>query len=369
MACVDICPNAAITVEDNIEWMDARIDENKCMGCGLCHRVCQKNHPAELRRTIVSYQGWAQPAIRMRGSSGGFATAVMESFVQSKGPVASCRLADGEFKFFLARDSEELAGFSGSKYVKSNPEGIYKSIASELKSGGRVLFIGLPCQVSSMRNFISLRRCPEDNLYTIDLICHGSPSIKLLSKALEEYGYDINQLQDVSFRENERFGLRAGLKHVEPAGVIDRYLAAFLKGGLYTQNCYSCHYAQKDRVSDLTLGDSWGTELKEEEAGGISLALVQTEKGEKLLRDAGVELRSVDYQNAVAHNHQLQHPSEITPEREVLFSKLNSGSSFKAAVFAAYPQYCLKQKAKGALGHLGIRRGGGYSLSVIPKQG
>ena len=33
----------------------------------------------------------------------------------------------------------------------------------------------------------------------------------------------------------------------------------------YTENCYSCRYASQSRVSDISLGDSWGSELSEEE--------------------------------------------------------------------------------------------------------
>ncbi len=365
MACIDICPKGAIEVEDRAEYMDARVVSKKCISCGLCHKVCQRNRPAPLYETVVSYQGWADQEIRKRGSSGGFATAIMESFVQGGGTVASCKLVGGEFRFSIARNRAELVGFSGSKYVKSNPIGIYRTVVAELKLGQRVLFIGLPCQVSALRNHASLLHSPDESLFTVDLICHGTPSIRLLRMALGEYGYDLNRLDDVLFRESAAFGLRANAKRIEPAGVVDRYSAAFLKGAIYTENCYSCQYAQRDRVSDLTLGDSWGTDLSDEEPKGVSLALVQTDKGEKLLRDAGVELRPVDYENAVEHNGQLQHPSEKPAVREALFNRIECGSTFKSAVFAAYPKYCLKQEIKGILSRLGFISGGGYAISVM----
>lgn len=39
----------------------------------------------------------------------------------------------------------------------------------------------------------------------------------------------------------------------------------FLGGLFYTENCYECKYAQLNRVSDITIGDSWGSELPTEE--------------------------------------------------------------------------------------------------------
>lgn len=356
MACLDICPRDAIDIVDNKEWMDAKINATRCIDCGLCHTVCQKNHPASLNPTVASYQGWAPEPERSLGSSGGFATAIMESFVSHGGSVVSCRLHDSEFRFSVARDLDDLRGFAGSKYVKSNPEGAYKAVVGEIRAGYDVLFIGLPCQVSSIRNFVSMHHMNEKKLYTIDLICHGSPSIRLLQQALAEYGHPIDECREIHFRENEQFGLRLNAHRIVPASVIDRYLTAFLKGGSYTENCYSCYYAQRDRVSDLTLGDSWGTELKEEEKGGISLALVQTDKGQYLLDITGLELKSVNYENAVANNHQLRHPSVKEKSHDVLFSKLDSGSSFRTAVFSAYPKYCLKQDLKGLLVHIGLRK-------------
>ena len=47
MACVDICPKGAITIEDNLAAYNAVIDENKCIGCNACHKVCQSNYPAK----------------------------------------------------------------------------------------------------------------------------------------------------------------------------------------------------------------------------------------------------------------------------------------------------------------------------------
>ena len=57
-------------------------------------------------------------------------------------------------------------------------------------------------------------------------------------------------------------------------------MISFLTALSDTENCYSCKDAQEKRPGDITLGDSWGTELPENEwKKGISLILCQTEKG------------------------------------------------------------------------------------------
>ena len=48
----------------------------------------------------------------------------------------------------------------------------------------------------------------------------------------------------------------------------------------YTGECYSCRYKVHNRVSDISLGDSWEVNC----LSGISLVLCQTKKGEELLK-------------------------------------------------------------------------------------
>ena len=80
--------------------------------------------------------------------------------------------------------------------MKSNPTGIYKEIKDRLKREEKVLFIGLPCQVAALRNYISTDL--SDKLYTIDLICHGTPSPKVLDIFLKQYGLTLSSLKDIN---------------------------------------------------------------------------------------------------------------------------------------------------------------------------
>lgn len=342
MSCIDICPEKAITIVDSIEYMNAVIDEKRCVKCGACYKVCQKNHSAELRYPQKCFQGWGNKNTRETSSSGGFGQEIMRAFLQNGGAVAACKLEDGDFKFTLFEDESKVADYIGSKYVKSNPLGIYQIVKKELKSGKRILFIGLPCQVSAMRNFVNDNR----NLYTIDLICHGSPSVKILQQAIQEYGYHLSEIETIYFRHSNCFAIETPTIHIVPEGVQDRYTLAFLKGLCYTENCYSCHYAQTERVGDLTIGDSWGTELNSELSKGVSLILCQTEKGKKMLDLMNFNFYNVDFEKAIQSNHQLRHPSDLPQAREKFFEDLRRGTSFKKAVFNAYPKICIKQNVK-----------------------
>ena len=71
---------------------------------------------------------------------------------------------------------------------------------------------------------------------------------------------------------------------------------------------------------------------------------------------AGLELRLVDYDNAVANNRQLQHPSQLTEEHDRFFQAWNKSGSVKRAVFSALPKSALKQEVKCVLARLDLRK-------------
>ncbi len=361
MACSSVCLKQCITIADSINSINAEIDETVCINCKLCERVCPNVTKPEKTSPIEWKQGWAEKDIRNKSTSGGAASAIIRFFIQSGGYVASCLLKGGEFAFELTNDIEIAKKFAGSKYVKSNPEGIYKKVQERLKTD-KVLFIGLPCQVAALKNYIK----NQENLFTIDLICHGTPSVKLLDQYLDERGYKLKELKDVKFRTKTDMGLSVDGEKINLSRVTDDYLCAFLESIDYTENCYSCQFASLDRVSDVTLGDSWGTEYKNEEKNGISLVLIQSEKGKELVDKSGLELKDVDLDNAVVRNHQLSHPSILSPKREKFLNLIKTGKSFKAATFAVLPKMVIKQKIKLVLIKLHVlKTGGGYRITII----
>lgn len=358
MACVEICPKKAIKIEDTLEAYNAVIYDDLCVNCKTCTCVCQ-NVDADItfRKTISWYQGWSRDAgERKESSSGGAAYELAKVIINRKGTVFSCLFSKGEFVFDEANTVSELKKFSGSKYVKSNPKNIYQKINEKLRSGVDVLFIGLPCQAAALKCITG----EKNNLYTVDLICHGTPSPKTLELFLKQYGCQLDSLEDIQFRVKDQFQVVSkSYRAFVPKCVRDPYMMAFLNGLIYTENCYSCKYARRERVSDITIGDSWKSNLPDEaKKKGISLMLVQTQKGEVLIREVDLELNPVDLEKAVAANHQLQHPSIEPNGRMDFFSSLKEGKQFNALVRKNYPKQYMKQCIKSAFSKLGIIWGG-----------
>lgn len=344
MACMEICPVNAISIRDSIRFYNACIDMEKCINCNCCHSVCPVDTPSKLTAPSLWKQGWASdPMIRESAASGGIASAIELSFVEQGGIVYSCLFQDGKFRFGKAEDPVKVRQFTGSKYVKSSPEGIYKDIRRLLNNGRKVLFVGLPCQAAAVRNFT---HCHE-NLYTIDLICHGTPSSRLLDMFLHDRGFTLKEICHISFRKKNRFWLAADGKAVAAEGVWDAYTMTFCEGVSYTEACYSCRYAQPNRVSDLTLGDSWGSELPvEEQRSGISLLLCQSRKGDELMQMAKLHLEEVSLEKAVSCNHQLRHPSLRHKKRNAFLNEIEQNGNFQKSAWKCFPIKLLKKSLK-----------------------
>lgn len=354
MACADICPHKAVTVRVEPDQCIPEIDPAACTDCGLCRRICQNHNPAALHSPEQWLLGWASdPSLRQAGSSGGAAGAITQGFLASGGAVCSCAYDRGSFRFRIAESPEDAAAFAGSKYVKSSPAGAYRQIKALLQRGREVLMIGLPCQVAAAKLYVGSL---EKNLYTVDLICHGTPSEKVLDVFLEQQKLRLN---DPQFRRKQSFRLSDGTAPIAPEGVRDRYTLAFLNGLSYTENCYSCPYAREERVCDLTLGDAWGAQLPPEEtARGVSLVLCQSDKGLELLNRAKLTLFPADRELSLANNHQLRHPSEKPLGREEFLKGLACGGSFKKLVARQLPRQSRRQDLKACLSRLGLYRGG-----------
>ena len=363
MACVEKCHRNAITIKDDLKYYNALIDTKKCVDCGLCTKVCPRENDNDMSKPKWWYQGWADSEIREHASSGGAASAIIRAFIKNGGYVASCLFDSGKFVFEVTNEMAVARKFAGSKYVKSNPEKIYGKIQSLVKANQKVLFIGLPCQVAAVNQFIK----DKTNLVTADLICHGTPSPYLLKKCLQEYGHDINTLTDINFRIKSLYELNRDGKPIAAFHTMDNYLIAFLHSYDYTENCYSCKFATLDRVSDITLGDSWGTELSGEVKNGVSLILCQSEKGKELIESAGLNLLDVDINNAISHNEQLNKPSKCSKSRDQFFENYNRYNNFGKALVKTAPGIVAKEKVKSIVKYI-VRGGGNTGLHDYSKR-
>lgn len=337
-ACVDACERSAISLVDSYNHVTAIIDEKKCISCNRCVRICPTINKVEKKSIEVWKQGWSKNIeIRSESSSGGIAAEISRYYVNSGGYVASCYYDGVQFSYKITNSIQELSDFSGSKYVKSNPVNIYKKVKKLILDGEKVVFIGLPCHVAAMKRYVG----EAENLLLVDLICHGTPSMNTFKEYISQNRISNKKIE---FRKNGHFGMNTD-KNV---GITDPYMISFLYCLNYTENCYSCQYTGTNRVSDITLGDSWGSELPKDK-NGISLVLCSSDKGVEMLSKIEAELFDVNIDLAIENNAQLREPSRKPSGYDKFIKRVTNHKNYALSVAFRYPIQTLKQLIKYCL--------------------
>ena len=181
-----------------------------------------------------------------------------------------------------------------------------------------------------MKRFL---RKEYDNLYTVDLICHGVPSQRMFQDYLATISsepIDYFVFRDKTRGWKDYFLLwEENNKKKRLHNRLSSYYRLFLAGEISRNCCYSCKFACLERVADITLGDFWGFEKvhpekmqeklwKEQSLRGMSCVLLNTNKGVQLFNEIKSHLywfeSSVD--KIMVSNGQLKAPSKHTSMRE-----------------------------------------------------
>ena len=322
-ACMNVCPKGAITMIEHepLGHIYPVIDNTKCIDCHLCEKTCPVNSPVSLQKPLDAYAAISRDYDDlMSSSSGGAASVFSHVIVEHGGVVYGCVQQNYKnIRHERIERKEELYKLKGSKYVQSNIGYVYSDVKRDLKNGKLVLFTGTPCQIAGLRSYLKKE---YENLYTIDLVCHGVPSQRLLREEVNYMlGTDTTEAYVHFRRKGKPYARMYGL-FLSNCSKVDKkkelflyndYITAFMDGLILRKNCYSCPYAQGSRCSDITVSDYWGigkTTVKTD--CGISLILQNTAKATSLIEMSRqylhIEKRTVE--EAIAGNGRLMTASK-----------------------------------------------------------
>lgn len=224
----------------------------------------------------------------------------------------------------------------------------YKDVLKDLKEQKRVLFTGTPCQIAGLKSYL---KKDYPNLTTVDLVCHGVPSQRMLTENIHNYTSDTDGSKiKVSFRRKTgRKEPKLNSARIEygwflqnqPYSCVSRkfyndsYMFGFLQCLTFRESCYTCRYATSARCSDITLADFWGLgdDAGFDKGSGVSLCLVNSDKGLSLINQIAPYVKIVerDVVEAIIGNGQLQRPS-CKNKYYVLFRSLYPRVGLKAAI-------------------------------------
>lgn len=341
-ACMNICPKNAIKMqEDEYGFLYPQIDENKCVQCGACQKVCAYQNGQVGNTPIKCYAAVNKDKEElMKSASGGIFAAMATTILKDDGVVFGAALdfenGHAHPHHIAVREVSQVYRLQGSKYVQSAIENTYVEAKEELDLGKKVLFSGTPCQIAGLYSYL---RKGYENLYTIDVICHGVPSAKFFDDYIQ-YMTKKNKAKAVisySFRDkkkgwgmNNRIGFEYASgkkKNMYIPARLTSYNTFFLDGDIYRENCYQCPYAKRERTGDFTIGDYWGIEKEHpellkrdefDERKGISCFLVNTDKGLAFSKETKTKfyLEESSFSKIKKKNGQLNHASQKTKKRK-----------------------------------------------------
>lgn len=296
--CSLVCPKQIIEMwEDEEGFLYPRVkDESACVDCNRCISVCPvKSSGRESQTPQFSYGGFVNDLQAVKASSsGGFATAISRSFINCGGIVYGVRYSSDckSIVYDRADNVASLDGFMTSKYAQAYKKGIYLDIKKDLKEGKKVLFVGLPCEVSALYHYVN----NQENLFTISLICHGPTSQKVHRQFCEQI------IKKNGAKYIEHMSLRYKKRGWKPYYILARfnngkeYLCEFAKTDydvafqyLKRPSCSVCRYKlgnlEFGLVADLVLGDYHAVrkDRPEYNSWGVSQATALTNKGKELM--------------------------------------------------------------------------------------
>ena len=294
-ACVNACSLHCIEMqEDLLSCLHPVVDESRCVDCGKCRSVCPNNNSIEFHHGMEVYAAWSKDdKQRFSSASGGVASELYKFYIRNGGVGAGVTIDRLGCRFILVKNYEDIEKVKNSKYVFSNAESIYPQIKKELELKHDVLFIGLPCQVAGLYGFL---RKHYSRLTTVDIICHGLAPFEYFKQHIEEIENRKYHIDNICFRDPE-FGTDTYTltfkdttkHHCYNSGAnngVDAYQLGYHRALIYRENCYTCKYAQGERLGDLTIGDFSGLgriSPIDFPGGNLNCVICNTEKGKALL--------------------------------------------------------------------------------------
>lgn len=314
------------------------VDDTLCVDCGLCEKRCPViNIPmiAEVPQKVYAAYNLNKEQ-HQRSASGGLFSVFANYFYDIANGVVCASAFDSQLhlRFCISTNKCDLRKLRGSKYVQSEVGMIFKEIKELLVDKKEVFFLGTPCQVAGLRSYLGR---DYQNLFAVDLVCHGVPSPELFQSYLDSLGIKLKQGYDnFYFRSQEESVYFTGSfeqvdgKQVQIPTNKHSYISAYLKGWIHRESCYNCPFVGKHRQGDITISDFWGILYGLVPFGrsikhGVSMVILNTYKGQSLFERIKGQLyfEEKTFDEALIENHNLVRPDIRPGERDYMYHELS----------------------------------------------
>ena len=360
-ACVQVCSKKAIVMqEDNEGFRYPHIDNDLCINCGLCKKVCPaEKMPEASKDDKYAFGGYHRSnKVRHFSTSGGAFTAIAQAWCADNYVVYGAATKSLDVFHYGIDDIKKLPIICKSKYSQSRIGDTFIKVKNDLKAGKKVLFSGTPCQVAGLKAFLG--NTDTSALLLVEVICEGVPSPLYIRKLNEhiynKYGSHIKRLdyRSKGFKKivsSFKWDFQMMSLTLDDGKILEKdrwfnpYWSIWLNHHMSRPSCYECPFTTTERQADITLGDLWGVHLYCPELygknGGASLIVCNTEKGREHWKKAqkyfvGHEL---DFETALKYQSPMRKHIDMNPKRNECIRDLADNS-------VSYEDICKKWAKK-----------------------
>lgn len=336
-ACEQVCPKSCITMKPNDEgFLYPSVDKDICTHCGLCLKKCAQSERVESKGAPTEFYAFVgkEKDELFRSASGGVSDVAAKVILRNGGVVfGSAYTDDLEVKHIGIFEDSDRPRLQSSKYVQSDTGDCYSQAKKCLGTGRDVLFTGTPCQIDGLYHYLGRN---YENLYTIDIICHGVPSPLFFKKYVGYMGKSMGgKLIEYNFRSKEKRGwgtqylAKTKTKTKTKTLSLDKYGKHFMSGDCYRECCYQCQYADiHKRPGDLTIGDFWGVDKTHPELSsplGVSSVIVNSDKGKQLIEmmRSHAEIVPITMDEVLEKQGNLVHPTGRLKSRDIFYDGIS----------------------------------------------
>lgn len=353
-ACVSVCTRQAISMCEDDEGFLYPIFNNpkRCVNCGLCEQVCPMmgNHQTNNEIGQKSYLAISEHESHFAKSATiGICTMLAQYVIEQGGRVFGAALDETNWRtsHICVSDETGIERIRNSKYIQSDPCDTFVETRNLLMQEIRVLYIGTPCQIAGLKAYL---HHDYENLLTIDLICHGTYSYKLIRKEVQYWENRLHgKISNFKFRSKRRSGgvinfdlkKTSETKHYEffgPYSPTYRCYAYNGDGVSYNirHSCYNCPFREHGRYGDITVGDAWFIDAAKylntniDRKNGVSHFFGNTRKGREYINQilplliwAEIPIEDAFKQPAILPAHR-----EIPAERDQIYKAIDTDENY-----------------------------------------
>ena len=276
--CQDACAKKCIRIHHGKDVNYPVVDMEKCNECGLCLKVCA-GHGIDLAAKSKElfheksdgydkYLGYYDKCfsgystnddIRFHSASGGCLSQFLIFLLDKKYIDGAVVVGYEDSKpmtphTYIARSKEEVLAGRSSKYCVTS----YEGILSEIKqNGGKYVVVGLPCQIQSLRKYVSLFKSVGKLIIGYFAIyCSSNRTMRSQDFLLYRYGVKREDVAHFAYRDN---GCLGSMVFEDKNGRILRSVPyqtfwIGMRGFFNVPRCSTCidHYGE---VADICFGD------------------------------------------------------------------------------------------------------------------